>query len=475
MTFSEIITRLDNFAWGPVMLVLLVGTGVYLSIRLLFPQFVHFGYAMKNTVGRMFKKHHADEGEISPWQALTTALAATVGTGNIAGVTGAIVAGGPGAVFWMWLSALFGMATKYAEAVLAVNYRERNVRGEWVGGPMYYIKNGLGKNWSWLSSIFCVFGAFAAFGIGNMAQINTIATSVNNAIDSFGGNTAAISFRLFNQTIPVSSLIIGVIIAFICSLVLLGGIKRIGSVTEKMVPIMAIIYILASIVVLVFNGRYLGTAFGWIFGNAFSVQAAFGGAVGIAAKTIIQKGIARGVFSNEAGLGSAPMAHAATSERNPVMQGLYGIFEVFMDTIVICSMTALVLLTTAARGGVSPDWGGEGGTPLISAAFGSIIGDRTGSLIIAVSITLFALSTLLTWSYYGTRCFEYLFGTKASRGYQVVFVIVVVIGATMKMGLVWDIADMLNGFMAVPNLIAVLALSPVVIRLTREHFKDKKA
>jgi len=231
MTFSEIITRLDNFAWGPVMLVLLVGTGVYLSIRLLFPQFVHFGYAMKNTVGRMFKKHHADEGEISPWQALTTALAATVGTGNIAGVTGAIVAGGPGAVFWMWLSALFGMATKYAEAVLAVNYRERNVRGEWVGGPMYYIKNGLGKNWSWLSSIFCVFGAFAAFGIGNMAQINTIATSVNNAIDSFGGNTAAISFRLFNQTIPVSSLIIGVIIAFICSLVLLGGIKRIGSVT----------------------------------------------------------------------------------------------------------------------------------------------------------------------------------------------------------------------------------------------------
>lgn len=474
MTFSEIITKLDNFAWGPVMLILLVGTGVYLSVRMRFPQFSHFGYVLKNTVGKMFKKHEAGHGEISPWQAVTTALAATVGTGNIAGVTGAIVAGGPGAVFWMWLSALLGMATKYSEAVLAVKYRERNDQGDWVGGPMYYIKNGLGKNWAWLGSIFCVFGAFAAFGIGNMAQVNTIATSVNNAIDAFGGNTSAVSFQLFNQTIPLTSLIIGIIMATICALVLLGGIKRIGSVTEKLVPVMAVIYILASIVVLVCNGRYIGTAFSWIFGNAFSVQAAFGGAVGITTKTIIQKGVARGVFSNEAGLGSSPMAHAATSEKNPVMQGLYGIFEVFMDTIILCSMTALVLLTSAARGGVSPDWGGEGGTPLISAAFGTVLGDKTGALIIAVGITLFALSTLLTWSLYGTRCFEYLFGTKAGRIYQIVFVIVVVIGAMMKIGLVWDIADMLNGFMAIPNLIALLALSPVVIRLTREHFKDKK-
>jgi len=440
MTFSEIITKLDNFAWGPVMLILLVGTGVYLSVRMRFPQFSHFGYVLKNTVGKMFKKHEAGHGEISPWQAVTTALAATVGTGNIAGVTGAIVAGGPGAVFWMWLSALLGMATKYSEAVLAVKYRERNDQGDWVGGPMYYIKNGLGKNWAWLGSIFCVFGAFAAFGIGNMAQVNTIATSVNNAIDAFGGNTSAVSFQLFNQTIPLTSLIIGIIMATICALVLLGGIKRIGSVTEKLVPVMAVIYILASIVVLVCNGRYIGTAFSWIFGNAFSVQAAFGGAVGITTKTIIQKGVARGVFSNEAGLGSSPMAHAATSEKNPVMQGLYGIFEVFMDTIILCSMTALVLLTSAARGGVSPDWGGEGGTPLISAAFGTVLGDKTGALIIAVGITLFALSTLLTWSLYGTRCFEYLFGTKAGRIYQIVFVIVVVIGAMMKIGLVWDIA-----------------------------------
>jgi len=474
MTFSEIITKLDNFAWGPVMLILLVGTGVYLSVRMLFPQFVHFGYVMKNTVGRMFMKHETGEGEISPWQAVTTALAATVGTGNIAGVTGAIVAGGPGAVFWMWISALFGMATKYSEAVLAVKYRERNDKGEWVGGPMYYIKNGLGKNWAWLGSVFCIFGAIAAFGIGNMAQVNTIATSINTAIDSFGGNTTAVSFQLFGKPVLVSSLVVGILIALICALVLLGGIKRIGSVTEKMIPIMAIIYIFASIIVLVCNGRYIGTALGWIFGNAFSVQAAFGGAVGITTKTIIQKGVARGVFSNEAGLGSAPMAHAATSEKNPVMQGLYGIFEVFTDTIIICSMAALVLLTSAARGGVSPEWGGEGGTPLISAAFGTVLGEKLGSLIIAVSITLFALSTVLAWALYGTRCFEYLFGTKASRGYQIVFVFVVVIGATMKMGLVWDIADMLNGFMAIPNLIAVLALSPVVVKLTKEHFKNEK-
>jgi len=473
MTFSEIITKLDNFAWGPVMLVLLVGTGIYLSIRMRFPQFSHFGYVMKNTIGKMFMRHEIGAGEISPWQAVTTALAATVGTGNIAGVTGAIVAGGPGAVFWMWLSALFGMATKYSEAVLAVQYRERNDLGDWVGGPMYYIKNGLGRNWAWLGSIFCVFGAFAAFGIGNMAQVNTIATSVNNAIDTFGGNTSAVSFQLFNQTIPLSSLIIGIIMAVICALVLLGGIKRIGSVAEKLVPVMAVIYIIASVIVLVCNGRYIGTAFSWIFGNAFSVQAAFGGAVGITTKTIIQKGVARGVFSNEAGLGSSPMAHAATSEKNPIMQGLYGIFEVFMDTIIICSLTALVLLSSAARGGVSPDWGGEGGTPLISTAFGTVLGDKMGALIVAVGITLFALSTLLTWSLYGSRCFEYLFGTKAGRIYKVVFVIVVVIGAMMKIGLVWDIADMLNGFMAIPNLIALLALSPVVIRLTREHFREK--
>ncbi len=470
MTFSDIVAKVDSFAWGPVMLILLVGTGVYFSVRMGFIQFSKFGYAMKNTLGKMFKKHEAGDGEVTPLQAVTTALAATVGTGNIAGVTGAIVAGGPGAVFWMWLSALFGMATKYSEVVLAVRYRERNDKGDWVGGPMYYIKNGLGKNWQWLGAIFCILGSIAAFGIGNMTQVNTIATSINNAIDTFGGNTSAVTLTLFNQTVPLSSLIIGVIVAVIVALVLFGGIKRIGAVAEKLVPVMAVIYIAGSLIVLVGNGRYLGQAFGMIFANAFSVKAAFGGAVGVVIMTTIKKGVGRGVFSNEAGLGSAPMAHAASSESDPVKQGMYGIFEVFMDTIVICTMTSLVLLSAVARGGISPDWGGDGGTDLIAAAFGTVLGNGVGSLIIAVGISLFALSTVLSWSLYGTRCFEFLFGIKASRWYQIVFVLVVVVGSTLKMSLVWDIADALNGFMAIPNLIALLGLSGVVVRLTKEHF-----
>ncbi len=474
MTFSDIVAKVNDFAWGPIMLILLVGTGIYFSCRMGFLQFRKFGYAMKNTIGKMFQKHEAGEGEVTPIQAVTTALAATVGTGNIAGVTGAIVAGGPGAVFWMWLSALFGMATKYSEVVLAVRYRERNDKGDWVGGPMYYIKNGLGKNWKWLGVIFCILGTLASFGIGNMTQVNTIATSINNAIDTFGGNTSAVTITIFGQIVPLSSIIIGAVIAVIVALVLLGGIKRIGSVTETMVPIMAAIYIIGAIIVLIGNGKYIGQAFAMIFQNAFSVKAAFGGTVGVVIMTTIKKGVGRGVFSNEAGLGSAPMAHAATSETNPVKQGLYGIFEVFMDTIVICSMTSLVLLTSVARGGVTPDWGGDGGTDLIAAAFGTVLGDGAGSLIIAIGISLFALSTVLSWSLYGTRCFEYLFGTKASRWYQIVFILVVVVGSTLEMNLVWNIADTLNGFMAIPNLIALLGLSGVVVKLTKEYFsKDK--
>ena len=470
MTFADIVGKVNSFAWGPIMLVLLVGTGVYLSIRVGFIQFTRIGYWMKNTFGKIFMRQQAGDGEVTPLQAVTTALAATVGTGNIAGVTGAIVAGGPGAVFWMWVSALFGMVTKYAEVLLSVKYRERNEKGDWVGGPMYYIKNGLGKSWGWLATIFCVFGFIAAFGIGNMTQINTIASSINTAIDAFGGNVEATSVVLFGQTVPVSSIVIGVIAAVIVALVVIGGMKRIGQVTEKLVPIMAIIYILASLIVLIVNIKYIGQAFGLIFGNAFSVQAAFGGAVGIAFKTIVQKGVARGVFSNEAGLGSAPIAHAASSETDPVKQGMYGIFEVFMDTIVICSLTALVVLLGYCSGAISPDWAGSGGTDLVSGAFGSVLGEKLGALIVAVGITLFALSTLLSWSLYGVRCFEYLFGVKASIIYKVAFVIVVVIGATLKLSIVWDIADTLNGLMAIPNLIAVLGLSGVVIALTKEHF-----
>ena len=474
MTLSEIVSFLNGIAWGPWMLLLLVGTGVYLSSRMGFVQFRKFGYAMKNTIGKLFHKQTAGEGEITPFQALSTALAATVGTGNIAGVTGAIAVGGPGAVFWMWLSALFGMATKYAEVVLSVRYRERNAKGDWVGGPMYYIKNGMGEKWKWLGGVFCVLGGLAAFGIGNMTQVNTIASSINTAIDAFGGNTAGWSVNAFGQTIPISSLIIGVIVAIIVMLVLFGGIKRIGAVTEKMVPVMAAIYIIAALAVVITNIGSVGKVFAMIFQGAFNAEAALGGAFGITIMTTIQKGVGRGVFSNEAGLGSAPMAHAATSETDPVKQGMYGIFEVFMDTIVICTLTALTLLCGVVNGGVGITWGESAGTELIAAAFGTVFGSKIGATMVAVGIGLFALSTILSWSLYGTRCCEFLLGTKALPIYQGIFVCAVVIGATLELDLVWNIADTLNGFMAIPNLIALLALSGVVFKLTKDHFASDK-
>ncbi|MBR3950217.1 MAG: sodium:alanine symporter family protein [Oscillospiraceae bacterium] len=472
MTINEIVKVLNDIAWGPWMLILLVGTGVYLSARTGFLQFRKFGYAMKNTIGKVFQKQQAGKGEVTPFQAMTTALAATVGTGNIAGVTGAIAVGGPGAVFWMWLSALFGMCTKYAEVVLAVRYRERNAKGDWVGGPMYYIKNGLGKNWNWLAVAFSILGALAAFGIGNMTQVNTIAGSINNAIDTFGGNTAAASFVLFGQTVPVSSVVIGLLVAIIVALVIFGGIKRIGSVTEKLVPFMAAIYIVCALCVVFTNLDSVGKVFAMIFQGAFNAEAALGGAFGITIMTTIQKGVGRGVFSNEAGLGSAPMAHAATSETDPVKQGLYGIFEVFMDTIVICTLTALTLLC-GVEAGVDITWGQSAGAELISAAFSTVFG-KTGALIIAVGIGLFALSTILSWALYGSRCFEFLFGTKWLPIYQMAFIVIIVIGATLELELVWNIADTLNGFMAIPNLVALLGLSGVVVKLTKNYFDKEK-
>ena len=469
MTFSDIVSKANDLAWGPWMLLLLVGTGVYLSIRVGFIQFGKFGYVMKNTLGKLFKKQSAGEGEVTPLQAVSTALAATVGTGNIAGVTGAIVAGGPGAVFWMWLSALFGMVTKYAEVVLSIRYRERNAKGEWVGGPMYYIRNGLGQKWNWLGILFCIFGALAAFGIGNLTQVNTIAASINNAIDACGGNTMAVTVNLFGQTVPVTSLFIGAVIAVIVGLVLFGGVKRIGAVAEKLVPFMAVVYILCSLSVVIANAGSLPKVVAMIFKGAFSPEAALGGAFGIAIRTTIQKGIGRGVFSNEAGLGSAPIAHAASSESNPVKQGMFGIFEVFMDTIIICTLTALTLLC-GVDAGVEIGWGTSGGAELISASFGTVFGAQAGSLIVAACLSLFALTTILSWSLYGTRCFEFLTGGKGVGIFQTVFVFVIVIGATLKLDLVWNIADTLNGFMAIPNLIALLGLSGVVIKLTKDHF-----
>ena len=341
MTFAEIVAAVDDFAWGPVMLILLVGTGLYLSIRSGFLQFTRFGYAMRNTVGKIFKKQTAGKGEVTPFQAMTTALAGTVGTGNIAGVTGAIFIGGPGAVFWLWISALVGMVTKYSEVVLAVRYRERNAAGDWVGGPMYYIKNGLGKSW----------GMTASFGIGNTTQVDSIATAIGTAVSAFGGGEVSTTFRI----------IIGAIVALITAFVIIGGIKRIGAVTEKLVPFMAVIYIIAALIVVFANIGQIG-----VFRGAFSPSAIAGGALGVGIMTTIQKGIARGVFSNEAGLGSAPIAHAATSETDPVKQGVYGIFEVFMDSIVICTLTSLALLLgLSGQVGIDGiDWGVSHGSEM---------------------------------------------------------------------------------------------------------------
>ena len=461
----QINSAINGFVWGPVMLVLLVGTGLYLSISTGFVQFRRFGYAMKNTIGKVFHKAEAGHGEITPFQAVTTALAATVGTGNIAGVTGAIVLGGPGAVFWMWISALVGMCTKYAEVLLAVKYRERNENGEWVGGPMYYIKNGLGKHFKWLGTIFAVLGAIAAFGIGNISQINSIADSVNQVAQAF--NPAAVDAK---NTI---ALVTGIVIAIFVGLVVIGGVKRIGQVTEKLVPFMAIIYIVCAVIVVIAHAGAIPAVFGMIFKGAFNPSAVVGGAAGITIRLAMTKGVGRGVFSNEAGLGSAPIAHASTSERDPVKQGLYGIFEVFMDTIVICTLTSLVVLCS----GVAEGHWGEGalaGATTTIAGFSTVFGQKFGATLLALGLLLFATSTILGWSLYGTRCIEYLFGHKAVKPYQLLFVIVIVLGAVADLTLVWDISDTLNGLMAIPNLIGLLLLSPVVIKVTKDYFKAIK-
>ena len=463
---ANINSAINGIVWGIPMLVLLLGAGLFLTLRTGGVQFRRFGYAMKNTIGKVFQKTDKQEGAVSPFQAVTTALAATVGTGNIAGITWAVTLGGAGSIFWLWVSALIGMCTKYAEVVLAVKYRERNEQGDWVGGPMYYITNGLGQNWKWLAVLFSAFGALAAFGIGNAVQVGNITDSISTAVTSFDPTFTA------TDTL---NLIVGIIVAVIVAFTLLGGIQRLGSVTEKLVPFMSVIYILASVIVLICHAQVLPDVFALIFKGAFNPTAAVGGISGFTLKLCIEWGVKRGVFSNEAGLGSAPMAHAATSETNPVKQGLYGIFEVFMDTIVICTMSGLTLLVS----GIDLHYGTKGTTALNAQALGTVFGDEIGAVIIAVGISLFALSTVLSLGLYGTRCCEYIFGTKFNKVYQMIFVIVCVIGATMDLGLAWDIADTLNGLMAIPNLIALLGLSGVVVQLTKEYFagvdNEKKA
>lgn len=454
---KQINNSINGLVWGIPMLILLFGTGIYLSIRNNFVQIRHFNYAMKNTLGKIFKNAEAGKGELTPFQSLTTALAATVGTGNIAGISFAITLGGPGSIFWLWISAIIGMCTKYAEVVLSIKYRQRDGKGDWVGGPMYYIENGLGKRWKWLAVIFSIFGALAAFGIGNAVQIGNISSSVNNAISIFSPG-----FNSQNQV----NLFVGFISSIIIALVLLGGIKCLGRVTEYLIPLMSIIYIVACLTVILANYEKLSFVFVMIFKGAFSPSSAVGGIGGF---TIIQSltwGVKRGFFSHEAGLGSAPIAHAASSETNPVKQGLFGIIEVFLDTIVICTLSGVTLLIS----GIDIKYGVEGTTALNAAALGTVMGDKVGSMIIAVGISLFALATILGWGLYGTRCCQYLFGDKSMKPYQIIYVLVVIVGATMDLSLAWEISDTLNGLMAIPNLIALIGISGVVTNLTREHF-----
>ena len=436
---------LNNLVWGPYMLVLLVGTGIFFTFRTNFFQIRKFAYSMKETLLKMFVKSEVSDGEITPFQAVSTALAATVGTGNIAGVATAIALGGPGAVFWMWLSAFFGMMTKFSEVVLSIQYREKNADGSWSGGPMYYIKNGL--NIKWLASLFAILGAFAAFGIGNMVQSNSVAESI---------------YATFN----IPHWITGVVLAAGASLVIFGGVKRIASVTEKLVPFMALFYIAGALAIIILNISNIPAAFGEIFKGAFSGRAAVGGFAGATIMNAMKFGIARGVFTNEAGLGSAPIAHAAARTDHPVRQGLWGIFEVFVDTILICTMTALAILST----GVWQD--GLTGAALTTAAFNKGL-PGPGGIIVAVGILLFAFSTILGWAYYGEKCAEYLFGSKVIIFYRIIWIPLILIGTISNLELVWGIADTMNGLMAIPNLIGLLGLSGVVFKLTKEFFSNK--
>lgn len=452
---------LNDFAWMYTFLPCAILGGLFLTIRSGGVQFRHFGHAMKNTVGKMFQKQEAGHGAVTPMQAVTTALSATVGTGNIVGTSQAIAMGGYGAVFWLWLAALVGMVTKYSEILLAIRYRERDAKGDWVGGPMYYISKGLGKNWKWLAALFAIFATLASFGIGNMSQVNSITGSVIGAFSAFTTVSAGMELTL--------KWIIGILLAVLVAVILLGGIKRIGAVTEKLIPFMSIFYILFTLIVI---GAHIGSipdAFVKIFSTAFTPQAMFGATTGIVLKQTIIWGLRRSAFSNEAGLGSSAIAHAAADTKGPVNQGLYGIFEVFVDTIVICSLTALTIICS----GVNIEFGTRPGSEVITAALATVFGDKFAALFIAVALMLFAFSTVLGWSLYGTRCVQYLFGQKAVRIFQGIFIVVVIVGCVSPLSFVWDVADTFNGLMAIPNFIGLFALSGVVAAETKKYFSNQ--
>ena len=446
-------TALNNFIWGLPAMVCIIGAGLWLTIRTRAIQVRKFGTAMNNTLGRVFEKKTAKDGSISPFQAVCTALAGTVGTGNIAGVAGAVAIGGPGAVFWMWCSAFLGMCTKFSEVVLAIHFREKNAQGEYIGGPMYYIKNGLGSRWGWLASLYAIFGVMTVFGTGNATQVNTIVSSID---------TALTSFNLINaDQAAVMRVMIGIIIALVVSVVLLGGINRIGQVTEKLVPFMALLYIVLSIGVIVLNVKAVPHVFRMIFEGAFSPRAVTGGLVG-SLFISLKKGVSRGIFSNEAGLGTGSIAHACSDTNDAVQQGYFGIFEVFMDTIVICTLTALVILCS----GVPVNYGQDAGAELTISGFIATYGNWV-SIFTAVSMCCFAFSTIISWGLYGSRCVEFILTSKAVKPFLVVYSLVSIVGATIDLGLLWDIAETFNGMMAIPNLVALFLLSGVVVKLVK--------
>ncbi len=460
-TIESINQVVNDFIWGVPAMVCIIGVGFYLSCRTGFLQICKFPYAIQTTIGRMFRKRNASDGALTPFQAVCTALAATVGTGNIAGVAGAIAIGGPGAVFWMWVSAALGMCTKFAEVTLAVYYRETNKEGDLVGGPMYYIKNGLGKNWQFLAVLFSAFGVLTVFGTGNATQVNTITTAVNTALLNYG---------LISQgAVKTSNLIQGILIAALVALILLGGVKRIGQVTEKLVPFMALFYIVLSMGVILFKIQALPLVLKEIFEGAFKPAAVTGGAVGSLFMSM-KKGVSRGIFSNEAGLGTGSIAHACADTRKPVKQGMFGIFEVFTDTIVICTLTALVILCSQVPVG----YGQAAGAELTIQGFISVYGSWV-SVFTAVAMCCFAFSTILGWGLYGARCIEFLFSEKVIKPFMVAYSLVAILGATADLGLMWNIAETFNGLMAIPNLIALFLLSGTVVKLTKEYFAGEGA
>ena len=455
-TIKSINDVINGLVWGVPAMVCIIGVGILLSVRTGFIQFRKFPYAMKATLGKIFKKSEAGEGSITPFQAVCTALAATVGTGNIAGVAGAIAIGGPGAVFWMWISALLGMCTKFAEVTLAVHFRERNEHGDYVGGPMYYIKNGLSKKWHFLAVLYAAFAVLTVFGTGNATQVNTITTAINSAL---------LNYNVINEsTQGMVSLIIGIVITVVVGMVLLGGIKRIARVTEKLVPFMAILYVILGIGVIVLNVEKVPSVFYSIFYGAFNPSAITGGVVG-SLFVSMQKGVSRGIFSNEAGLGTGSIAHATADTKDPVEQGVFGIFEVFADTIVICTLTALTILCS----GVTVNYGVAAGAELTISGFTATYGSWV-SIFTAVAMCCFAFSTILGWGLYGARCMEFLGSAKFIKPFMVVYSLMGIVGATMDLGLLWSIADTFNGLMAIPNLIALFLLSGTVVKLVKEKF-----